>query len=98
MAIHVWIQLLQQITRMLRPVSAQMFFLQEEVHAQIGFADDCGILYGEVANPREDEIFEGLDADHTRSGVDEENVRVFERDLSGGSPETKLSVVPAMLS
>jgi hypothetical protein len=55
-------------------------------------------LYGEVANPREDEVFERLDADHTRSRVDEENVRVFERDLSGGPPETKLSVVPAMIS
>lgn len=49
-AIDIWVQLFEQVAGVLRPIATQVFLLQEEVHAQIGFADDGGILYGEVAD------------------------------------------------
>ena len=50
MPVHVWVQLLEQIACVFRPIPAQMFLFQEEADAQIGFANYRRVLYREVAN------------------------------------------------
>jgi hypothetical protein len=61
MAIDIRIQFLEQIASMFSSVAPQMLVLQKEVHAQICFADDGGVLDGEVADAWENEVLERLD-------------------------------------
>lgn len=83
---------------MLSSKAAKMLVLQEEVHAQVGFRDDCRVLDGELADTWQHKILQCLDANNTRSVVDEKNVRVLEGKLTGSSPQSELSVVSAVIS
>ena len=53
---------------------------------------------GEVADAGKHQILQSLDTDNARAGIDQKDVRLFERELSGSSPETQLAVVPARVS
>jgi hypothetical protein len=97
-ALNIWVQFLEQVARDFCAILPQMLLLQEEVHSQICFVDDGRVLYGEVANARQDEVLECFNTNDARSRVDEEDVGVLERDLTCSSPETQLTVVPALLS
>lgn len=97
-SVHIWVQLFQQIARVFRPISTQMLFLEEEVHAEVCLADDRRVLYREIADAWKYEVLECLETDDTGSGVDQEHVRIFERDLPISSPQTELAVVPASVS
>jgi hypothetical protein len=98
MALDVWVQLLEQVACVFRPVVSQMLFVQEEVDAQVCFADYGGVLNRKIADAGEHKVLERLDTHDAGSGVDEEDVRILERDLTGSPPETKLAVVPASVS
>jgi hypothetical protein len=98
MALYIWVQLLEQIARDLGSVASQMFLFQKEVHSEVCFVHNGRILNRKVANAREDEVLERLNADDTRPGVYEEDVGVFKRDLAGSSPKSQLAIVPAVLS
>jgi hypothetical protein len=74
MAIDIRIQFLEQIARVFSSVASQMLILQKEVHAQICFADDGGVLDGEVANAWENEVLECLDTNNTWARVYEQDV------------------------
>jgi hypothetical protein len=50
MPLYIWIQLLEQVTCVFRPIASKMFFLQEEVDAQICLADYGRVLNCEVAD------------------------------------------------
>jgi hypothetical protein len=56
MALHIRIQFLEQIARVFRAVVSQMLFVQEEVDAEVCFADDSGILNRKVADTRKHEV------------------------------------------
>jgi hypothetical protein len=83
---------------MFRPVPSQMLLLEKEVHTQICLSDYRGVLDGEIANTRQDQVLKRLDTNDAGPGVDEEDVRVLERDLAGSSPKSELPIVPALLS
>jgi hypothetical protein len=72
--VHIWIQLLQQVAGVFRPVPSKMLLLKKEVHTQICFTDYRGVLDSEIANTRQDEVFESLDTNDAGSGVDQEDV------------------------
>jgi hypothetical protein len=66
LAFHIGVELFEQIARVLRPVVSKMLFVQEEVDAQVCFADYGGVLDGEVAYAGEYQVFECLNTDDTR--------------------------------
>jgi hypothetical protein len=98
MAVHIWIQFLEQIASVFGPVASQVLLFQEEVDAQVCLADDGLVLDCEVADAGKHEVLERFDANNTRPRVDQKDVRILERDLSGSSPEAQLAVVPALVS
>jgi hypothetical protein len=74
LAVHIRIQLLEQIARVFRPIVSQMLVLQEEVDAQVCLPDGSGILYREVADAGKDEVLECLNTHNTRPGIDQQDV------------------------
>jgi len=64
-----------------------MLIFQEEVDTEVRFRDDCGILDCKVADARKDEILECFDANNARSGVYQQDMRLFQCDLASSSPE-----------
>ena len=98
LALHIWIQFLEQIASVFRPETSQMLILEKEVDAQVGFANNGRVLYGKVADSRQNEVLESLEPDHTWARVDEEDVRLLERYLTRSSPETQLTIVPSLFS
>lgn len=97
MAFHVRIQLLEQTGRVLGAEATKMLILQEEVHTQVCLGDDRGVLNGELPDARQDEVLQSLDTNNARPVVDEENVRVLKGKLTRSSPQSELSVVPALV-
>jgi hypothetical protein len=93
-SLHVWVQLLEEIARVLGAEPAQVLLLEEEVDAQVGFADNGRVVDRELPNARQDQVLERLEARYAGARVDQQNVRVFERLLARCSPQTQLSVVP----
>lgn len=98
MALDIGIQLLQQVAAMFGTKAAKVLVFQEEVYAQIRFADHSRVLYGELADTGQDKVFQRLDADNAGPIVDDEDVRLLKRKLAGSSPQPQLSVVPALVN
>lgn len=96
--LDVRIELLEQVARVLCPISSKMLFLEEEVDAQICLIDYCRVLYGKVTNSRQDQVLERFQAYNAGSRVDEKNVRVLQCNLTTGPPETQLAIIPAYIS
>jgi hypothetical protein len=97
-AVDIRVQLFEQVARMFCPISAQMFLLEEEVDAQVCLADYGRVLDGEVADAGQHEVLERLEPDDTGARVYEEDVCILKRDLPVSSPQTELTVVPAVVS
>jgi len=64
-----------------------MPIFQEEVDTEVCFGDDGGILDCKVADARKDKILECFDANNTRSGVYQQDMRLFQCNLASSSPE-----------
>lgn len=97
MALHVGVQLFEQICCVLSAKASKVLIFQEEVNAQVCFRDDSGVLYGELADAGQDQVLECLSTDHAGPVVDEKDVRVLKRQLTAGPPQPQLSVVPALV-
>jgi hypothetical protein len=93
-SLHIRVQLLEEIARVLGPVTTQVLVLEKEVDTQVGFADDGRVLDGKLPNARQNQVLERLDTRYARTRVDEQNVRVLECLLARCSPQTQLSIVP----
>jgi hypothetical protein len=93
-SLHIRVQFLEEVARMLGPVTTQVLVLEKEVDTQVGFADDGRVLDGKLPNARQNQVLERLDARYARTRVDEQNVRVLECLLARCSPQTQLPIVP----
>ena len=97
MALDIRIQFFEQVCGVFGAETTKVLVLQEEVDAQVGLSDDSRILDGEMANTRQNEVLQRLDTNDAGPIVDKKDVRVLERDLSGGSPQSQLAVIPAVV-
>lgn len=92
-AFHIRVQLLQQSYGLFSTELAHALILKEKVDSQVGISDKRWIKDREVANARQNEILQSLDACHARSAVDEKDVCLFKRFLSTGTPQAQLTIV-----
>jgi hypothetical protein len=93
-SLHIRVQLLEEIARVLGPEPAQVLVLEKEVDAQVCFADDGRVLDCKLPNARQHQVLERLETRYAGARVDEQNVRVLKCLLARCSPQTQLSIVP----
>jgi len=63
--VYIWIQFLEQIACMFGTVASQVLVLEEEVDAQVGFANNGRVLDCEVADAGQHKVLECFHADNT---------------------------------
>lgn len=92
-AFHIRVQLLQQTNSLFSTEFAHALVFEEKVDSQVGISDKRWIKDRKVANARQNEILQSLNACHARSAVDEKDVCLFKRFLSTGTPQAQLTIV-----
>lgn len=85
MSLDVGIELFEVFDCLLGAELAQRGVFEEEIDAQICLFHDSGVKDGEGADSGEDEVLERLDAGDAWAVVDEQDVALFQRDLSRGT-------------